>query len=144
MIKKTFIFALVLLAQSVHAETMVRQSPYSYEDTRDEIIDAVISRGLVVSYHSHISDMLERTSDAVGNGSNIASAEGIFFCQAALTHELLQEDIHNIVNCPYGVYIYQGKDDGAVNVSYRKVEGDSPAVEQVNALLADIVQQVIE
>ena len=144
--KKTIaLLALLLLAQSAHAERVVIQSPHSYEDTRDQAEEAIIERGLVLTYHAYISDMLERTADVSGDPAPaFAHAEGFFFCQVSISHDLLHEDIHNIAHCPNGIYVYQGRDSDTVHVSYRRLDGDSDTIAKVNDLLEQIAQQAVE
>ncbi len=127
-------------------DAVVHKTHESFEDTRDNVVDAVIDRGMVVTYHAYIANMLERTSDAVGAGSSkIEEGEGIFFCQASLTHDLLKESLHNIVHCPYAIYIYEGEDDDDVYVAYRKAGRNAgPAARKVDAMLAEIVEEALD
>jgi len=122
----------------------VYESDDSFEDTRDALVDVIIDRGLVITYHAYVSNMLERTSEAVGaSGSRLDNGEGLFFCQAGLTHELLEESKHNIVLCPYVVYVYE--EDSEVYLSYRRSGGKAGSGgAKLDAYLDGLVREALE
>lgn len=94
----------------------------NFEDTRDAVVAAIESRGLVINYISHIGDMLERTGRDLGATKKIyANAEIIEFCSARLSRQMMEMDPHNIVLCPFAISVYAlpGEADAAW-VAYRK------------------------
>ena len=54
-----------------------------FEDVRFALENAIVNRGLVVDYVSHIGDMLARTGADVGAKKDIyANAQSMLFCSA--------------------------------------------------------------
>jgi uncharacterized protein (DUF302 family) len=122
----------------------------SFEDIRTDLEYEVTGRGIVINNVSHIGDMLERTGKDIGASLKVyEQAEAIEFCSASASRVMMEADRHNIVYCPYIISIYTlpGEAD-RVYLSYRRLQGDgsdasSRALAAVEALLDDIIQQVI-
>lgn len=122
-----------------------------FEDVRFALENAIVNRGLVVDYVSHIGEMLARTGADVGAKKDIyANAESMLFCSAVLSRAAMEADPANIAFCPYGVFLYETADNpGTVVVGYRNLtetgsEASKKAIADVNALLGDIVKEAAE
>ncbi|WP_349360386.1 DUF302 domain-containing protein [Stappia sp.] len=120
----------------------------AYDDVRFDVENAIIDRGLVIDYVSHIGDMLARTGADVGSDVTVYTrAETMLFCSARLSRAAMQADAANIAYCPYGVFLFETPDaPGMVTVGYRKLqetgsEASKAALAEVNALLAEIVAE---
>jgi len=86
---------------------VVYRSPYDFETTRDNVADAILAQGLIISETLHIGDMLNRTGAVLGITQQIyVAAESLTFCSAAVTHSMLASDPHNIANCPFSIAVY--------------------------------------
>lgn len=115
-----------------------------FEEVRGYLLDAIAAEGLVVSYTAHVQTMLQRTAEATGaTGRIYGDAQVVEFCSAALTLELLQDDPHAIVQCPYRIAVYTL--DGEPETTYLAYPrptfgGTSGPLEAVEALLATIVE----
>lgn len=108
----------------------------SFDDATFAVESAIVDRGLVIDYVSHVGDMLNRTGGDVGSDKMIFKAADIFiFCSAVLSREVMEADPMNIVHCPYGVFVAES--DQGVMVGYRGYP-DGP-MQKVEALLSDIV-----
>lgn len=119
----------------------------AYDDVRQTLDDAITGRGMVISYVSHASDMLSRTADAVGQGGSqiYEQAEILLFCKADLSHQLVAANPENIVLCPYTIAIYSLPDaPGAVYLATPKPYANEPLFEPVQALLEEIIQEVVD
>ena len=78
-----------------------------YEDVKADLVAAIESRGIVISYVAHAASMLQRTSEAVGAvGKAYDRADILLFCKADLTYQLTIKNPHNLVLCPYSVSVY--------------------------------------
>jgi len=117
-----------------------------YHNVRDDLVDAIESYGMVVSYTAHTAAMLERTAEAVGAIKQVyAFADTLLFCKADLTYKLTLANPHNLVLCPYAIAVYSLRDDkDTVYISFRKPDLHVPEYAAVHQLLEDIVLQVIE
>jgi uncharacterized protein (DUF302 family) len=127
-----------------------------YEETREDLKNAIVNRGYVVDYTGQFNKMLERTSEAVGSvtaagaKSPYKDAEFMQFCAAKLTHEAISASPQNIANCPYVLYVYElGSEPGVIHVGYRKPvagpsKGSREAVSKIEALLGEIIKEAAQ
>jgi uncharacterized protein (DUF302 family) len=132
-------------APEAHGPALVWKAEGPYEDVKADLVDAIEGRGLVISYVSHASAMLERTAEAVEGARKVYDeAEILLFCKADLSHRLVGSSPHNIVLCPYAIAIYTlaGKPD-TVYLAIRKPYQDEPAYEPVSRLLEGIIQETV-
>lgn len=120
----------------------------AFEDVRFELENAIVNRGLVIDYVSHIGDMLERTGEDVGSGTQIfTEAQSMLFCSANLSRKAMEADAYNIAYCPYAVFVFETPENpGTVTVGYRHLaetgsEETKTAIGNVNALLEEIVSE---
>ncbi|WP_187431902.1 DUF302 domain-containing protein [Roseobacter fucihabitans] len=112
----------------------------SFEDAAFSVENAIIGKGLVIDYVSHVGDMLERTAADVGSDVQLFEEADIFvFCSAVISRQVMEADPMNIAHCPYGVFV---ADTGSeVMIGYRSYPpGPMQAVE---TLLSDIVQEAL-
>ncbi len=113
----------------------------SFEDAAFAVESAIVDRGLVIDYVSHVGDMLNRTGADVGSSVDLFSQADIFiFCSAVLSRAVMEEDPMNIAHCPYGIFVAAQGDD--VTIGYRTYPDG--AMQQVQSLLADIVAEAVE
>lgn len=114
--------------------------PYdgSFEDAGFAVESAILNRGLVIDYVSHVGDMLNRTGADVGDTSKIFEAADIYlFCSAQLSRRVMAADPDNIQHCPYAIFVTA--QDGDVMIGHRAYpEG---AMQEIEAVLADIAEE---
>lgn len=92
-----------------------------FDDVREDLVDAIIGRGLVIDYNGRPGEMLKRTQADVGGIDLYTSAEYLVFCSALLSRKTMETDIRNVGFCPYVITVYETvKKPGTVYVSYRK------------------------
>jgi uncharacterized protein (DUF302 family) len=109
----------------------------AFEDATFAVESAIIGRGLVVDYVSHVGEMLERTREDVGGPSLFGAADVFLFCSATVSREVMEADPMNIAHCPYGVFVAER--NGEVVIGHRTYpEGEMQAVER---LLEEIVAE---
>lgn len=114
-----------------------------FEDAVFEVESAIVDRGLVVDYVSHVGEMLKRTKDDVGGSKEIFEAADVFlFCSAVLSREMMEADPTNVAHCPYGVFVTQGAGGGGVQIGYRLMPAGP--MKKVEALLDEIARSVAE
>ena len=108
----------------------------SFEDASFAIENAIIDRGLVIDYTSHVGDMLSRTGADVGSDVAIFDNAQIFlFCSAAVSRRVMEADPMNIMHCPYGIFVADM--GGEVMIGHRDYP-DGP-MQEVEALLDAII-----
>ena len=108
----------------------------SFEDASFAIENAIIDRGLVIDYTSHVGDMLNRTGADVGSDVAIFDNAQIFlFCSAAVSRRVIEADPMNIMHCPYGIFVADM--GGEVMIGHRDYP-DGP-MQEVEALLDAII-----
>ena len=114
-----------------------------------DIENAVAGHGIKINNISYIGKMLKRTAKDLGATEEIFhDAVAIEFCSATLSRNMMQTNPHNIVFCPYIIYVYTlPEQPETVYVSYRRLDGPSshaPDTElnEVEKLLENIIGEV--
>ena len=77
-----------------------------FDEVKDSLVEAIESRGMVISYVSHAETMLARTAESLGGKVVYSDAEVLLFCKANLAHRLVEANPHNLVLCPYAMSVY--------------------------------------
>lgn len=136
---KNCVAALMLLASPVWADTPVLTAfDGSFDDATFAVESAIVGKGLVIDYVSHVGDMLNRTGGDVGSDTVIFDQADVFlFCSAVLSREVMDADPSNIQHCPYAVFVTQVDDQ--VMIGHRDYAADSMA--PVKTLLIEIVEE---
>jgi hypothetical protein len=119
----------------------------NFASVKQDVIDAIIKRGLVIDYTAHIGEMLTRTAKDVGASKTIYSdAQTVQFCSATLSRRTMEADPTNVAFCPYVIFVYAlPGSPGMTNVGYRRLprvgsKQSRAAIDAVNALLDGIVR----
>ena len=136
---RKFALAFVLVASPALAQqATVYDYDGSFDDATFGVESAIVGRGLVIDWTSHVGEMLERTRADVGSDVVIYDNADIFmFCSATQSRKVMEADPANIAYCPYGVFVTDK--DGKVQVGYRnQPEG---VMQEVQALLDDIARE---
>jgi hypothetical protein len=143
--------AFVIAAASANAaEAPVRTYSVddSFEHVKEEVVDAIIKRGLVVDYTAHVSAMLERTAKDVGASKTpYAAAQSVQFCSATLSRRMMEADPINLAFCPHVIFVYALSDSPkTTHVGYRPLprvgsKQSEAAIDAVNALLDGIARE---
>lgn len=108
----------------------------SFEDGTFALENAIIDRGLVIDYVSHVGEMLNRTAADVGSDVEIFSGADIYlFCSAAVSRRVMEADPMNIVHCPYSIFVAE-MGDGVI--FGHRAYPDGP-MQEVEALLDAII-----
>ncbi|MEL7093225.1 MAG: DUF302 domain-containing protein [Pseudomonadota bacterium] len=125
------------LSQDVHISTYNG----SYEDARFSLENAIVNRGLVIDYVSHVGDMLTRTGADVGSNEHLFSEAEIFvFCSASVSRQVMEEDPANLAHCPYGIFVAERR--GQVTMGFR--DYPAGAMDMVETMLAEIVEEAAD
>lgn len=134
---RNIVLPLLLLTTPAFSEAPVLVSyDGSFEDAIFAVESAIVDRGLVIDYVSHVGDMLNRTGADVGSDAAIFDAADIFlFCSAVLSREVMEADPNNIQFCPYGIFVTEK--NGDVSIGHRTYP-EGP-MQKIQALLQDIV-----
>lgn len=117
--------------------------PYdgSFDDATFAVESAIVGKGLVIDYVSHVGDMLNRTGSDVGSTKPIFdNAEIFLFCSAVLSRSVMEADPNNIQHCPYAVFVTET--EAGVQIGYRTYP-EGP-MKQVQNLLNDIATEASE
>lgn len=131
--------ALIAAAGSATAQGMTTYDfAGSFEDATFGVESAIVGRGLVIDFTSHVGDMLARTAEDVGSDVDLFAAADVFlFCSAVLSRKVMEEDPMNIGHCPYGIFVAER--EGEVMIGYRNMPDG--AMQEVQALLDDIARE---
>ena len=109
----------------------------SFEDAIFGVESAIVDRGLVIDYVSHVGEMLDRTAADVGSDVTLFDNAQVFlFCSATVSRAVMEADPMNIGHCPYGVFVADR--DGDVIVGHRSYP--SGPMQEVQALLSEIAE----
>jgi uncharacterized protein (DUF302 family) len=110
----------------------------SFDDATFAVESAIVGKGLVVDYVSHVGAMLNRTAQDVGSDVKLYDNAQIFiFCSAVVSREVMEADPSNLVHCPYGIYVADR--GGEVTIGHRDFP-DGP-MDTVETLLQEIVAE---
>lgn len=122
--------------------TVTSDSPF--EQVMADLEDAIVNRGLVVDHRGRVGEMLERTAADVGGTRLYRNAEFLQFCSAVMSRKAMEADIRNIAYCPYVIFAYEAEaKPGEVTLGFRELPA-GPGRDEVNALLAEIVEQAAD
>ncbi|NOT18179.1 MAG: DUF302 domain-containing protein [Sulfuriferula sp.] len=155
LVKKTLLVLLLISSPVMAADKNATAQNYTtqgdYVTVRDAIISAVEGRGLKINHINHISDMLARTGQDVGDSKQIyLNAEQMEFCSATLSRTMMEADASNIIVCPYSITVYNlPANPKTIYVMYRKPPSAKSAksiavFKQVEKLLNDIITEGID
>lgn len=131
-----------MLASPVLADSPILL-PYdgSFDDASFAVESAIVDRGLVIDFVSHVGDMLSRTGADVGSGAKIFDAANIFlFCSAVVSREVMEADPTNIQHCPYGIFVTEI--DGEVMIGHKSYPAGP--MQRVETLLREIAKEASE
>ncbi len=114
----------------------------SFDDVAFGLESAILDKGLVIDWVSHVGEMLERTRGDVGSDKVLYSAADVYqFCSATLSRKVMEADPMNIQYCPYGIIVAQLDGEDSVMVGYRSFP-DGP-MKEVEALLDELVRSAV-
>ena len=141
MIRALALAATLAAAAPVQAEMITTTVEGSFDDVVFAVESAIVGRGLVIDYVSHVGEMLERTKADVGGTMTVFTQADIFlFCSASLSRKVMEADPANIQHCPYGIAVMETPDaPGKVTIGHRRYPDG--AMQEVQSLLADIVAE---
>ncbi|MGR3322980.1 MAG: DUF302 domain-containing protein [Pseudooceanicola sp.] len=135
--------ALALTTYAAQAqETKVVPFEGSFDDAAFAVESAIVNKGLVVDYVSHVGEMLNRTGADVGSGVELFKAADIFvFCSAVVSRQVMEADPMNIAHCPYGIFVAENA-DGVMIGRRGYPDGPMQAVEDLlDEIIADAADQ---
>ena len=142
MLKSILSSAVVLVAFAGTAMSQSASTTYVYDGTFEDaafgVENAIIGKGLVIDFVSHVGEMLDRTGQDVGSDVKLFEEADIFvFCSAVVSRKVMEADPMNIAHCPYGVFVADR--GGEVIVGYRNYP--QGAMQEVQSLLDEIARE---
>ncbi len=116
-----------------------------FADAKQDLLDAIADKGLVLSYTAYAKAMFDRTANIAGGKKPVYdNAEIVLFCKADLSHDLVQAAPHNLILCPYAIAIYVlHKEPKRVYLSFREQDKSQPVTKPITELLQQIIDDVI-
>lgn len=115
-----------------------------FDDVKDSLVEAIESRGMVMSYISHAKAMLSRTAVTIGGAAVYSDAEVLLFCKANLAHKLVAANPHNLILCPYAIAVYGLLEEPArIYVSIRHPEPDVAEYKAIHQLLQNVIAEAL-
>lgn len=133
-------FALACLTATEVAAQDATTYPFdgSFQDAAFGVESAIVGRGLVVDWISHVGEMLKRTGPDVGSGVKIFDNADIYmFCSATLSRKVMEADPANVAFCPYAVFVTDRA--GSVQIGYRHLPAGP--MQEVQSLLDEIARE---
>ena len=133
--------AVTIAVPAVAQNVTTYDTDASFEDASFAVQQAIIGRGLVVDYVSHVGAMLSRTGADVGSDVKLFDAADVFlFCSAVTSRHVMEADPMNIAYCPYGIFVTDK--DGKVTVGFRNYPDG--AMQEVQTLLNEIAEEAVK
>jgi len=143
-----------LLAGTADTAPVVRYSVEGkYENVREDLINAITGRGLVVDHNSHVAKMLDRTGQDLGTTKKIFGedqGQTFSFCSSVISRKTMEADPHNIMFCPYTIALYTTlAEPKKVYLAYRRPQraddsaASKAALKEVEALLDGIAREAL-
>ena len=134
------LFAVTIASTTLAQEATTYAFDGDFDDATFAVESAIVDKGLVIDYVSHIGEMLARTGEDVGSGELVfTDAQSFLFCSAVTSRNVMEIDPLNIAHCPYSVFVYHI--NGEVTVGYRNMPDGE--MQEVQTLLDDIVQDAL-
>lgn len=129
------------MVQAAQAEnTVLYKYDGSFDDATFAVEGAIVGKGLVIDYVSHVGEMLERTGPDVGSDIQVFKAADVFlFCSAVVSRKVMEADPLNLVHCPYSIFVME--DDNGVRIGHLTYP-DGP-MKMVQELLVSIVDDAV-
>lgn len=122
-----------------------------FSEVMEDVEMAITEQGLVINNISHIGNMLERTRKAAGSSKRLfLEAKAVEFCSATVSRQMMEADPHNIVFCPYIIFVYVlPEQPDIVYLAYRRpipVGSDESrnSLNAVELLLDEIIHAVVD
>lgn len=140
MLLRTLAAAALLAGPAFAQDAVVFDYDGSFEDANFAVESAIVGRGLVVDYVSHVGEMLARTGADVGSDITLFDgANAYLFCSAVVSRQVMEADPMNVAQCPYSVFVTDQA--GKVSIGYRRMESESlaPVQELLNAIATEAV-----
>lgn len=152
------VFALLapfsLLADAADTSPMVRYAvEEKFENARDDLMNAITGRGLVIDHNSHVAKMLDRTGKDLGKTKKIFGedqGQTFSFCSSVISRKTMEADPHNILFCPYTIALYSTlAEPKKVYLAYRRPQrtddsaASKAALKEVEALLDGIAREAL-
>ena len=141
-------FQNALAAEADHLRLYTTRGEFG--NVKDDLKNAITSRGLVVDLNSHIGAMLDRTGKDLGATKTVyGKAESLQFCSATVSRRMMEADPANIVFCPYIIVLYTlPQDPKTVYVGYRRplpvgTEASKASLKAVEELLDGIIKEAL-
>lgn len=136
------LLALALAQPALADQFVLVPSGQSFEDTTFALEEAIVGRGLVIDYTSHVGEMLERTRADMGSDVVLFTNASIYlFCSARTSRQAMEANWQNVAFCPYGINVLERPGEGVmIGYMQRDAEGMGP----VNELLSGIVAEIAE
>lgn len=143
-----------LPAGASDAGPVVRYSAeIAYEYARDDLINAITARGLVIDHNSHVARMLDRTGKDLGTTTKIFGddqGQTFSFCSSVVSRKTMEADPHNILFCPYTIALYTTlAEPKKVYLAYRRPQrtddsaASRAALKEVEVLLDGIAREAL-
>jgi uncharacterized protein (DUF302 family) len=122
-----------------------------FDDVLEYIKLSISEKGIKINTIAHIAEMLDRTGKDVGATKQVyLHGQAVEFCSSTVSRTMMEADPHQIIYCPYIIYIYVLPDDpDTVHVAYRllpapqdKAANDS--LRAVEKLLDEIISSAVQ
>lgn len=133
--------AVMAFGTAASAQSIMTDYDGSFEDATFGVENAIVDKGLVIDYVSHVGEMLNRTGADVGSDVVIFDNASIYlFCSAVVSRKVMEANPDNVAFCPYSVFVTDK--GGKVQIGYQDYP-DGP-MDMVEELLAEIVEAASE
>jgi uncharacterized protein (DUF302 family) len=150
----SLIVSIAVPALAADSGPIVRYSAKGkYGNVRDDVMNAITGRGLVIDNTSHVAVMLDRTGKDLGATKKVYGEDQgqVFsFCSAVVSRRTMEADPHNIAFCPYAIAVYStASEPDTVYVAYRRPQSpgadaaSTAALREVESLLDGIVREAL-
>ncbi len=135
---------MALTATTAMAEGMITyDTDESFDDVTFGLESAILDEGLVIDAVSHTGEMLERTRADLGSDVTLFLQADVYsFCSAKLSREVMEDDIMNIVFCPYDIFVMtRPETPDTTTIGFRTFPDG--AMKKIEALLDGIARTAI-
>lgn len=117
----------------------------SYQHVYDSVISSILGRGLSIAHEDDAAISLKNFSTQTR--SIFTNAKIISFCSAELSQQLVLENPHFIVLCPFSINVYElNSEKDIIYISYRNPTSLKPTsrlLKKVNNLYQSIIENSI-
>ncbi len=151
MFKKVLLLSLILSTLLFSKEKNNSYIKYKIENNNIETVymflkSELLANGYNIVYEGDFAKLTKKVGKLLNKESKLSFGKKIAFCKGSLSFKLLDENIDNIVFCPFSIAVYKEKKEAHFYISYinyKALKKDEKIIKQINKDIKRIIEKVV-